>query len=75
MNDPQLEEASIEVLLDGQTQRLKAGSTLADLVALREQEAGAVATAVNGQFVPRTQRDRLLQQGDQVLVFRAITGG
>ena len=35
-----------------------------------------IATAVNGQFVARADRDRyVLQDGDTVLCFSPITGG
>lgn len=40
------------------------------------QDASCVATAVNGQFVARTDRDRhILADGDTVLCFSPITGG
>ncbi len=52
------------------------GLTLEALLASQQVEAPQVATAVNGQFVPRTQRDTtLLQPGDTVLTFQAIVGG
>jgi len=35
-----------------------------------------VATALNGEFVPRTERAaRVLRNGDKVTCFQAITGG
>jgi sulfur carrier protein len=35
-----------------------------------------VGTAVNGSFVARAQRDgRVLQAGDEVLLFQPIVGG
>ena len=55
---------------------LAAGSSLADLLAELEHEEKAVSTAVNGQFVPRSQRStKLLHDGDTVLIFQAIVGG
>ena len=40
------------------------------------QSAECVATAVNGQFVSRTDRaEHWLAQGDTVLCFSPITGG
>lgn len=64
---------------------LPEGSTLADaLVELQLQQRDgphalppdSVATAVNGDFVPRTQRaQHRLHDGDTVLCFAPITGG
>lgn len=52
------------------------GLTLAALLAEQDINAEQVATAVNGQFVPRTQRATTpLQPGDTVLTFQAIVGG
>lgn len=52
------------------------GLTLAALLASQQVDATQVATAVNGQFVPRTQRTTTpLQPGDTVLTFQAIVGG
>lgn len=56
------------------------GSTLAEaldiLLAAQGQPADSVATAVNGQFVPRHARaTHLLHDGDAVLCFSPITGG
>jgi sulfur carrier protein len=34
-----------------------------------------VGTALNGRFVPRTQRDHPLQPGDTELLFKPIVGG
>jgi sulfur carrier protein len=52
------------------------GLTLAALLSAQQVNAGQVATAVNGTFVPRTQREStLLSPGDTVLTFQAIVGG
>jgi len=52
------------------------GLTLGALLAAQQVNAEQVATAVNGRFVPRTQRDTTpLQPGDTVLTFQAIVGG
>ncbi len=52
------------------------GLTLAALLAAQGVNAEQVATAVNGEFVPRTQRGvTVLQPGDTVLTFEAIVGG
>ncbi len=52
------------------------GLTLAALLASQQVEATQVATAVNGAFVPRSQREvTTLNPGDTVLTFQAIVGG
>lgn len=52
------------------------GLTLAALLAEQGVNAEQVATAVNGEFVPRAQRASTpLQPGDTVLTFQAIVGG
>ena len=50
--------------------------TLAALLDTQGILATTVATAVNGEFIPRTQRATTpLQPGDTVLTFQAIVGG
>ncbi len=67
---------TIALRLNGQTLATAAGATLADLLALRGEDPMALATAVNGVFVPRELRVRTaLQTGDDVTFFKAITGG
>jgi sulfur carrier protein len=52
------------------------GLTLAALLAAQGVNAEHVATAVNGEFIPRAQRANTpLQPGDTVLTFQAIVGG
>jgi sulfur carrier protein len=65
----------IGIRLDGQPHRLAPGTTLAQLVAALGHEEQAVSTAVNGEFVARSQRERVLLEGDQVLLFQPIVGG
>lgn len=53
-----------------------AGLTLAGLIEHQGLDPAAVATAVNGAFVPREQRAATrLGDGDTVLTFQAIVGG
>lgn len=66
---------SVTIQLDGQLRKVAAGSTLAQLVAALGHEEKAVSTAVNGDFVARSARDRVLIEGDAVLVFQPIVGG
>jgi sulfur carrier protein len=50
--------------------------TLADLLAALNVAPDAVATAVNGQFVPRDRRaQHRLHAGDSVTTFQPIVGG
>ena len=50
--------------------------TLAALLAAQDVPPEQVATAVNGAFVPRNQRETtVLKPGDTVLTFQAIVGG
>ena len=66
----------IEIRLNGETRALEADTTLAALIESLGQAPAALATAVNGNFVPRTQRQSCrLQQGDAVTTFQPITGG
>lgn len=69
-------QATITIHLENGPHTAAAGSHLADLVADLGHEEKAVSTAVNGQFVPRSQRSTTqLQDGDTVLIFQAIVGG
>jgi len=66
----------IEIRLDEAPLRLGAGTTLAGLITQLGREPTAVATARNGEFVPREARHHtVLRQGDQVLLFKPIVGG
>lgn len=50
--------------------------TVAALLAEQGREAEAVATALNGAFVPRGKRDTtLIQPGDELTLIQPITGG
>jgi len=66
----------IEIQLNQDRMRVEEGTTLAALVALLDKPPAALATAVNGDFVPRDARQhRTLRDGDIVLTFEPITGG
>lgn len=67
--------ATIEVLLDGRPAPVPAGTTLAALLSSLGHAPTGVSTAVNGEFVPRSQRERVLAAGDVVLLFQPIVGG
>jgi sulfur carrier protein len=69
-------ESSAQLTLNGKPVAVPAGSSLADLIAGQREDAQALATALNGSFVPRAQREHIyLQDGDAVTVFKAIVGG
>jgi sulfur carrier protein len=64
------------ITLNGETRTIEAGATLADLVAAVAEQPQALATAVNGEFVPREARTQMqLREGDAVFTFQPITGG
>lgn len=72
--------ASITVRTDQGALQLPAGSTLGHalerLLPGLDKQPEQVATAVNGEFVPRGARtSHVLQDGDAVLCFSPITGG
>lgn len=67
--------STVQIQLDGQPRRIAAGTTLAQLVAALGHEEKAVSTAVNGEFVARGARERVLVAGDVVLLFQPIVGG
>jgi sulfur carrier protein len=65
-----------QITLNGEPRSVEEGSTLAELVAALGQPPQAVATAVNGDFVPRSARATVqLKEGDAVFTFQPITGG
>lgn len=80
-------DTTITVHTDAGPLRLPAPATLADAIAAlmatrwagdadADDRTRALATAVNGHFVPRDARHtHPLQEGDQVLCFSPITGG
>ena len=66
----------MDILLNGKTHHLVPGATLAELVASLGLAPEALATAVNGEFVPRDARaQHPLREGDAVFTFQPITGG
>ena len=66
----------IEIRLNQDSVRLPEGATLASLVASLDKPPASLATAVNGEFVPREQRAaHPLHDGDVVMTFEPITGG
>ncbi|WP_418317637.1 sulfur carrier protein ThiS [Piscinibacter sakaiensis] len=67
---------AITIQLDGKPQCIADGSSLAALVESLGHAPNAVATALNGQFIARSQREtQPLREGDAVLLFQPIVGG
>ena len=65
----------ITVLVNGVAQTTTA-RTLGQWVQEQAQTQGTVATALNGQFVPRALRgDQALAEGDAIVTFQPIEGG
>jgi sulfur carrier protein len=66
----------MKITLNGESRAIEPGVTLADLIASLTDEPKSLATAVNGEFVPRDERGRHpLRDGDAVFTFQPITGG
>jgi len=65
-----------QITVNGEPRSLEGTQTLADLVAALGQPPQSLATAVNGEFVPRSARATVqLRDGDAVFTFQPITGG
>ena len=65
-----------DLTLNGEPMRCDAGTTLAELIARRGEDPRTLATAVNGEFVPRAARaETPLHDGDELTFFKAIVGG
>ena len=66
----------ITLRLDGRSHPMPFGSTLAELVSALGHAPQAIATAVDGLFVPRSERAAQVLRDDQcVLLFQPIVGG
>lgn len=69
-------QPEVSLRFNGQAVTLAPEMSLADLLTAQAIASDAVATAVNGVFVPREQRSSTpMQGGDEVLTFQAIVGG
>jgi sulfur carrier protein len=66
----------IAIRLNNDTLQLEEGATLASVIARLDKPPAALATAVNGDFVPRDVRGQhVLRDGDHIMTFEPITGG
>jgi sulfur carrier protein len=67
---------TLHITVNGEPRSIDATTTLADLVAALGEPPASLATAVNGDFVPRGARATVqLRDGDAVFTFQPITGG
>jgi sulfur carrier protein len=65
-----------EFTLNNQPQPWRADLSVAVLLADLGRASDAVATALNGVFVPRVRREAtLIQPGDELTLIQPITGG
>ena len=68
--------STFQITLNGEPRAIESAQTLADLVAALGEPPQSLATAVNGEFVPRSARATVqLRDGDAVFTFQPITGG
>ena len=68
--------SAFHITVNGEPRAIEPAQTLADLVAALGEPPQSLATAVNGEFVPRSARATLqLREGDAVFTFQPITGG
>ncbi len=66
----------LTVSLNGREREVRAGSSLADLVATVASEARAIAVEVNGEIVPRRLLGETpLSAGDRVEIVQFVQGG
>lgn len=65
-----------QVFVNGAPTSFQPGESLADLLLRLGVPAERCATAINGVFIARAQRQQaLLNHHDQVMTFEPITGG
>ncbi|HWU61301.1 MAG TPA: sulfur carrier protein ThiS [Ensifer sp.] len=65
----------MKLIINGEPQELFT-ATLADLLATLDYEGDWLATAVNGDLVPRTERNRVtLNDGDRIEILAPKQGG
>ena len=68
--------AMLDIVVNGQAHTFVACSTLANLIGELGHAPDGIATALNGEFVARSQRAAcVLRDGDSVACFQAIVGG
>ncbi len=67
---------TLQVQVNGQAHRIQAGSTLSDLIGELGMAGQRIAVELNQEIIPHGHyHERLLTDGDQVEIVRAIGGG
>lgn len=70
------ENARMDIVLNGESHTLGAGTSIAGLLASEGLAERRVAVEINGAIVPRGQHANwLLQAGDRVEIVHALGGG
>ena len=66
----------MEISLNGRTEAVAEGITVAELIRLKLPQVKRLAVEVNLEIVPRSQHEHcVLSAGDRVEIVRAIGGG
>lgn len=66
----------MKITYNGAGLQIPEGTTLRQLLEINKITPQGIATAVNDEVVPKTQRDTLeLREGDNVLIISAFYGG
>jgi thiamine biosynthesis protein ThiS len=69
-------EATIDIHVNGEADRVAGGATVADLVAAKGLRADQVAVEVNRELVPRAlHAETALAAGDRVEIVTLVGGG
>ncbi len=72
----QLDTQTISVVVNGASQTLDAGATVADLLAGMDATGRRVAVERNGEIVPKSRHgDTRLADGDRLEIVIAVGGG
>lgn len=75
-NDGVNEQITIEITVNGESQRVAAQSSVTDLIALLDLTAQRLAIELNLSILPRvTWTDTRLQDGDKLEIVHFVGGG
>lgn len=75
-NDGVNEQITIEITVNGESQRVAAQSSVTDLIALLDLTAQRLAIELNLSILPRvTWADTRLQDGDKLEIVHFVGGG
>ena len=71
-----MSKSALEVLVNGEAQRVPGGCTIDGLLGQMGVERHRIAVAVNREVVPRSSfRTHPLEEGDRVEILEAVGGG